>query len=150
MYFAIVVVVDILLDLDDDLHDLIIANRSLPARFGESGANFFSVEWFANAVLFDNLQVRFLDPLEGCISPLAGQTLSSPPNREGFVAGTRVDDSVVVILAEGTFHIRQTAYIRDIYSNLNAFVRDSQYEEASLRLPFHEPPLFDYGLNGPD
>src|SRR5262245_12353091 len=94
------------LHLRNDRLNLLVLDRSLPTRLGQSSPNFLAAERLANAILLHDLDVRLFQPFVAGKSPLAMQTLAPPTNDIAVFAGPAVHDPVLIKMAKGTPHGR--------------------------------------------
>ena len=104
--------VDFLDDFGENIFDAVGWDRSFPASAFEAQANFFGPEWFAGSVFFDDSYIQFRDSFVSRESFVAVDALTSATNDETLLSGTRIDDFVVVDLAEWTFHVGTIAHMR--------------------------------------
>lgn len=102
--FTLEVGVKFVLDRGHDRFDLLIADRSLPAGLFQAALDLAPLEGNARAVFLHDLDRDFLDPFVGRVTPLAGETFSTTTNGETILAGSRVDDPIIVDTAKRTIH----------------------------------------------
>jgi len=90
----------------DNCVDLFIADRSLPTGYLEAFPHFLAIEWLTLTVLLDHLDGHFFQPFIGGVSPFAIQALTAPTDGKTIVAGSRVNDSIVISTTKRASHGR--------------------------------------------
>lgn len=110
LHFALVLLIDFVLDRRGGRLDLAAADGPLPAGSFEAAFDLFAVEGDAGAVFLDDFDRRFFGPLVGRETPTATGTLAPAADRQPVLARSGVDHAVVIGAAIGAFHIGFTIH----------------------------------------
>jgi len=92
------------LQLIDELLKIVHADGTFLARLDKAGEELVSVKRFAAAVFFDDHERLLFDVLVRRESLAAAQTLSPSTDRYTVGTGARIDDLILLVAAERTFH----------------------------------------------